>query len=204
MMSRKLISVLISLFAVAFAFAAMAAIRWPTIMMVVTVAFHEEAMAGVDWRAIGLFYGAPYFIASLCLYAAAVLVARRSHGAFGWYVTGCLAGFPCAYLVDFEPGWWRDPGIGEGAVAGAGVIALLLAVAVWDLRRRRPKRVPAALSAAVPDEAAPVPVQVAAPAPSPKPKRRPAGGPFPAAIAANRARFARDGARMLARQRRYR
>lgn len=188
-MSRKLIAVLVSLFAVAFAFGALTAIRWPSIIMVLGFLNEGEAeqageaLAGIDWRQLGIAYGLPYFLAAISLYVASALIAQRRHGAFAWYVMGCIAGFPSIYLVDFEPGWWRDPSAAEGAIAGAGLIAGLLAMAVWDLRRRAPKT-------ARPDAAA-------APA---RPKRP--RGPTPAAIVRQRAMFATHGRKMLERERR--
>ena len=187
-MSRKLIAILVSLFAVAFAFGALTAIRWPSIIMVVSFLNEGtpgEALAGIDWRELGILYGLPYFLAAISLYTASALIARRRHGAFAWYVMGCVAGFPSVYLVDFEPGWWRDPSPAEGAIAGAGVIAVLLAMAVWDLRRRQP-RPERPESEDEPIKAAPV-----------RPR-----GPTPAAIARQRAMFAAEGKKMLERERR--
>ena len=62
-MPRRLIALLIALYAIAFAFGAMAAIRWPSLMMVASFMLEEEAMAGltgIDWRELGIAYGAPY------------------------------------------------------------------------------------------------------------------------------------------------
>lgn len=203
-MPRKLVAVLISLFAVGFAFAAMAAIRWPTIMLAVGFLHNEEAgaaLAGVNWRQLGLIHGAPYFIASLSLYAASAMVARRQRGAVAWYLMGCLAGFPCIYLVSFESGWWRDPSAGEGIVAGLGAVAVLLFFAVWDLRRKPVRAAPAAS----PEEAmVSIPasllaqLQPAAPVAESGPKAR--ARPRSAAIRAAQASYVREGRKMLARQ----
>lgn len=200
-MPRTLVAMLISILAVAFAFGALTAIRWPSIIMVLgwvnegSAAQAAAALDGVDWRQLGLIYGGPYFLASLCFYAASAMIAQRRHGGVLWYLMGCTAGFPSIYLVDFEPGWWRDPSIGEGVLAGAGVIALLLAVAVWDLRKRLPR-------AAQTDKGPAAAVAATGPAPvtKPKPARRP--GPTSAAILRNRALFAAEGRKMLARQKR--
>lgn len=202
-MPRKLVAVLISLFAVGFAFAAMSAIRWPTIMLAVTFLHNENAgaaLSGVNWRQLGLIHGAPYFIASLCLYAASAMISRRQRGAVASYILGCMFGFPCIYLVSFETGWWHDPSAGEGIVAGLGVIALLLFFAVWDLRRKptRPQAtaseeqslvtIPASLLAQL---------QPAAGAPqAPKVPQRPRS----AAIRAAQASYVREGRKMLARE----
>ncbi len=198
-MPRKLVAILISILAIGFAFAAMAAVRWPSIVMAINLASGGAPSAtldGIDWRELGIIYGGPYFLAALCLYASAAMVSARRPGGVKWYLLGCAAGFPCAFLVDFEPDWWRDPSASEGAVAGLAVVAGLLAVAVWDLRLRRHKRQPAPLSASV---ATPPEPQVQ-PQPAPKPPRpRPVapGTPFPNAVARNRAAFIAQGRRSL-------
>lgn len=195
-MPRRLIALLIALYAIAFAFGAMAAIRWPSLMMFAGLMLDKDPMVGlgsVDWRQLGIVYGAPYFLAALCLYASAISLNNKVKGSLIWYGLGCIAGFPCVFLVDFEPGWWRDPSAGEGAVAGAGAGAVLLAIALWNLRRRKrkqPERVKAERVVVSAPEAAP-----------PKPKRR-TYKPVPAAIARQRASFAAEGQRMYARQRR--
>lgn len=200
---------MIAIFAVAFAFGALTAIRWPSIIMVVGFLQEDgagEALAGVDWRQLGLVYGAPYFLAALCLYASAAMAAQHRHGAFTWYVMGCVAGFPCVYLVDFHEGWWTDPTAGEGAVAGAGVIAVLLAVAVWDLRKRKPGGKPKRTPAASGEEMVMVPASmlVQAPPTGPKPVKPAPRAPRSAAIMHQRASFAREGRKMRERQERRR
>ena len=188
-MLRKIIALLITAYAIAFAFGALAAVRWPSIMMAVTATLADAAPAtgfeGVNWRELGIVYGAPYFLAALSFYASAVMVSGRRHGAMTWFLFGAAAGFPCAFMVDFEAGWWRDPSVGEGMVAGAGVAALLLGWAVWELRRRPPQ------PATVP----------AAPAEDPAPVRTPRA-PVSAAILRQRESFAREGQRMAERRRR--
>lgn len=198
-MPRRLISLMIACYAIAFAFGAMAAIRWPSMMMFATLVLDKDPLEGlgaVDWRQLGIVYGAPYFLAALCFYAAAISISKKVRGSLIWYVMGCAAGFPCVFLVDFEAGWWRDPSAGEGAVAGAAAAAILLGIAAWNLRRRVRKPTPA--------PAAEAPVLVVSPAaPEPAPKAKPKyRKPIPAAIARQRALFAADGRRMLERQRR--
>ncbi len=195
-MSRKLISYMVAVMAVAFAFGAMSAIRWPSILMLVglfTETGMEDTLAHFNWREFGILHGIPYFIAAIAFYASAALIARRRPGALNAYLLGCATGFPAAMLVDFEPGWWRDPSAAEGIVAGGGVIAVLLLLAVWDLRfRRRPPRAVALSAAVAPGSDL---------ASGKKKPTRPAGPPS-AAIMATRAQFARDGQKMLARQNR--
>ena len=215
-MPRKIIALLVSLLAVAFAFGAMAAIRWPSIVMILGMINEDNlgpVMADVDWRELGIHYGLPYFLAALCFYTSSVLVTQRRHGALSWYLMGCAVGFPYALLVDFEEGWWRDPSTAEGVVAGAGAIATLLAMAIWDLRKGKKvklKEVPPGEPADAEDETVTIPAalqraiaanpalahQTAAEAPAkPKIMRRP-----PPMVMAQRAHFAREGQKMLAKK----
>ena len=212
-MLRKLIALMITVYAIAFAFGALAAVRWPSIMMVVTATLAEGAPAtgfeNVNWRELGIIYGAPYFLAALCFYASAVMVSSRRAGSLTWFVMGCVAGFPCAFMVDFEAGWWRDPSSGEGAVAGAGVAALMLLAAILELRRKGPgvlaeERAPAKI---VSEETGQEFVVIAARDIEAKEKaskidrRRPQRIVSPA-IARQRAHFAAQGAKMAVRRQR--
>lgn len=203
-MPRRLIALLIALYAIAFAFGAMAAIRWPSLMMVANVMLEDEAavagIAGIDWRQLGIIYGAPYFLAALCLYAAALSLGNKKRSARLWYAMGVVAGFPCVFLVDFEPGWWQDPSAGEGAIAGAAAGAVLLGIAVWELcRKQKPKP---AQPVQPPENAQVVYVQAPVPDAAKKTKQK-VRKPIPAAIARQRAHFAAEGRRMMARQRRH-
>lgn len=200
-MSRQLIALLIAIYAIAFAFGAMAAIRWPSIMMLAAFLLETEAMQGVpaiDWRELGIAYGAPYFLAALCLYASAMMVSQKRRGSVLWYIMGAVSGFPCVFLVDFEAGWWRDPGVWEGAVAGGAAGAILLGFAVWLLRGRKDARRGEKDQSVESDVQQPIAIiQTTVPA-KPKPKRR---RPVPPAIARQRARWAAEGRQMLARER---
>lgn len=201
-MPRRIIALLIALYAIAFAFGAMAAIRWPSLMMMAAFVLEDDAMAGlsgIDWRELGIAYGAPYFLAALCLYASALSLGKKKRSAMIWYLMGCVAGFPCVFLVDFETGWWRDPSVGEGAVAGAAAAAILLGIAVWQLIQK-PKQPVLEQAPQDPAAQAPIIVNPAVEAQPTKPKRR---KPVPAAIARQRAAWAAEGRKMLARQRRY-
>jgi len=202
-MPRRLIAILIALYAIAFAFGAMGAIRWPSIMMLADLFLDNDPVAGVadiNWRELGIIYGAPYFLAALCLYAAALSLGNRQRAARVWYTMGVIAGFPCVFLVDFEPGWWQDPSAGEGAVAGAAAGAVLLGIAVWELCCKRmptPER-PVETSHGQQVIYVQAPVEAAQ-----KPEREIRyRRPVPAAIARQRAHFAAEGRKMRARQRR--
>ena len=206
-MLRKLIASLIALYAIAFAFGALSAVRWPSIMMVVSWMVQDDIASGldaVDWRALGIAYGAPYLLAALCFYCSAVMISGRRSGGVLWYVMGLCAGFPTVYLVSFESGWWQDPSIAEGAVAGAAIGAVLLLSAVYELRKRAPVRAMQHATGA-PAAAAPEPVP-ATPLPEPavaiiRPRASPPKPVFvPAAIARQRASFAAHGRRMNAKR----
>lgn len=163
----------------------------------------DEAMTGltgVDWRQFGIVYGAPYFLAALCLYAAALSLGNKKRSAGIWYILGVAAGFPCVFLVDFEPGWWQDPSAGEGAVAGAAAGAILLGIAVWELCRKKPPKTEPAVQ---PVDGQQVVYVQAPPTESEKPRKKKYRKPVPAAIARQRAHFAAEGRRMMARQRRH-
>ena len=201
-MPRRLIALLVALYAIAFAFGAMAAIRWPSLMMMASFMLEDDTMSGlngIDWRELGIVYGAPYFLAALCFYASALSLNSKKWAARPWFFMGAVAGFPCVFLVDFEPGWWRDPSTGEGAVAGAAAGALLLAIAVLQLTQRA-KSVPAQTAPVAGEE--PQIVYVAPPAQESKTKvKRHVRSPVPAAIARQRAHFAQEGRKMRARRR---
>ena len=171
--------------------------------MVAGFMLEDDAMAGlagVDWRELGIAYGAPYFLSALCLYAAALSLGNKQRSALLWYLMGVIAGFPCVFLVDFEPGWWQDPSTGEGAVAGAAAGAVLLGIAVLELCRK-PKQKPP-VEPIDPTQQQVIYVQAPDPADAAKPVvktkyRR----PVPAAIARQRAHFAAEGRKMMARRR---
>ena len=211
-MLRQLIAILVTCFAIAFAFGALTAVRWPSIMMLVTWLAHDdlaEGLATVNWRELGIDYGGPYLLAALCFYCAAAMIAARRQGAVAWYICGMGAGFPVFYLVTFEPGWWQDPSIAEGGVAGVGAVGVLLLFAVWELRHR-PAR-PVQERPAEVEEAAPVVQTIVIQQPADEgepvivrkhtfgmPKTRP--GFVPAAVARQRASFAHHGRKMAARR----
>ncbi len=203
-MLRKLIAILITVYAIAFAFGALTAVRWPSIMMVMSWMVQDDISGGlesVDWRQLGIAHGGPYLLAALCFYCSAAMIAARRPGGVLWYVMGLFAGIPCLYLVTFEHGWWHDPSTAEGAVAGACAGAVLLLLAVWELRLRKVKPVPAEAEAAPMVLSSPVILQQ--PQAAPVVVARPAKPVFvPAAIARQRASFAAHGRKMQARRRR--
>lgn len=138
-MARRLIYLLLTAYAIAFAFGAMTAVRWPSIVMVLGWIVTDDVIGGLnalDWRELGITHGGAYLLASVCYYASGATLAARKPGAVLWYVMGLAASIPAVFLVHFDPDWWLDPSAGEGALAGLVAGALLLFVAVWELRWR--------------------------------------------------------------------
>jgi hypothetical protein len=202
-MLRKLIALMVLCYALAFAFGAMTAVRWPTLMMMIGWMADGDVAGGVsnaDWRELGIAHGAPYLLASLCFYAASVMISARREGSIAWYIFGCAAGFPVAYLVSFETNWWANPSAAEGAVAGAGVAAILLGIAIWDLRKRPAQQTKVSESS--------LPVLQLVPQSAPEPQIQPVAPTImrrkpvmvPAAIARQRASFAAYGRKMNAKR----
>lgn len=209
-MYRLTTSLLTALLAILFAFGALVSVRWPSLIMaggLISSGEMADGLAGVDWRQLGVTYGAPYFLAALCFYFSALATSNRRHGAFTWFLFGCGAGFPVAFFVDFEAGWWRDPSLGELSVINAAALAVLLAWAIWDLRQR------SVVEEEAPEDAAPETYTIEElqeyleqadfevepePEAAVRPRRR---GPVPAAIARQRQMFAEQGRKQIARQR---
>lgn len=173
-MPRRLISLLLTGLAIAFAFGAMTAVRWPSIVMVMGWIVSDDLAGGlnaVDWRKLGIAHGGAYLLAAVCYYAAAATIAARKRGAVLWYIMGMAASIPTIFLVHFDPEWWLNPSAGEGAMAGLAAAALLLLIAVWELRYRSPEELAEEREML---EAAPAPVVYqAAPVVAAPRKRRP-------------------------------
>ncbi len=140
-MLRRLIAILLTVYAIAFAFGALTAVRWPSIVMVMGWIVADDVangMSGVNWRELGIAHGAAYLFAALGYYASGATLAARKGGAVGWYLFALAFSIPSVFLVHFDPLWWQDPSAGEGAMAGLMAGALLLLIAVWELRRQPP------------------------------------------------------------------
>ncbi len=190
-MARRLVANLVALYAVAFAFAAIMALRLPTLAILSGVVGGDglaQGFAGIDWRRLSIYLALPYTLASLFFFASAALLARRRHGALAWFANGGIAGFPCLFLFEFSAGWWASPSPIEQAALWGATGTLALAMAIWSLRR------PGGLFAVRPAE------KGAAGADDGRAKRRRAG-PTSAAIIRQRESFARHGRAMMARRR---
>ena len=138
-MLRRLIAILLTVYAIAFAFGALTAVRWPSIVMVMGWIVQDDVadgLKGVNWRELGIAHGAAYLFAAIGYYAAGATIAGRKGGAVGWYLLALAASIPSVFLVHFDPLWWQDPSAGEGAMAGLMAGAVLLFIAVWELRKR--------------------------------------------------------------------
>ncbi len=202
-MLRKLIAFQIFIYAFVFAFAALTAVRWPSIMMLAGLFFGDalpDAMKQTDWRLIGLAHGAAWLLAAFCFYASAQTLSGKRPGAFIWYCFALVAAVPCLLLHEWPPMWWQTLPPLEGAMLGGAIGAVLLFFAVSAYRDPAQESVPQTadeveaeiqrLEAELTTAAAlPEPVTVAAPAP--KKKRRPIR-PGPA-ILRQRASFAKYG-----------
>jgi len=141
-MPRRLICLLLTAYAIAFAFGALTAVRWPSIAMVMGWMMTDEVAEGlnsVDWRQLGIAHGGAYLLAAVCYYASAATLAARKKGAVLWYVMALAASIPAVFLVHFDPEWWLNPSAREGALAGLAAGAALLLLAVWELRYRAPR-----------------------------------------------------------------
>ncbi|MDP3460474.1 MAG: hypothetical protein Q8S09_14490 [Hyphomonas sp.] len=141
-MLRRLIAILLTVYAIAFAFGALTAVRWPSIVMVmgwIVTDDVERGLGGVNWRELGITHGAAYLFAALGYYASGATLAARKGGAVGWYIFALAFSVPSVFLVHFDAGWWHNPSAGEGAMAGLMAGAVLLLAAVWELRKRPPE-----------------------------------------------------------------
>lgn len=198
-MARQTTAFIIAIYAIGFAFAALAAVRWPS-LVAIAGAFTNGASplaelgALADWRELGIWYGTPYFLSALFFYAASTQVQRRRPGGVASFILGVMTGFPPFLVFDFQPGWWQAPTDFETVVLGASAFTVLLFGFVWELRVSPPEEAPEIVEAPV--LAAPVIVRHVAKA---KPVRR---GPVPAAIAMQRASFAAHGRRQMERRQR--
>lgn len=203
-MYRPTTSFLTALLAILFAFGALVSVRWPSLIMaggLVGTGDVASGLADVNWRQLGVTYGGPYFLAALCFYFSALATYNRRHGAFTWFVFACAAGFPVAFFVDFEAGWWRELSLTELCVLNAAALSILLAWAVWDLRQRRNIAAEPAYHHEHEEEYELEDfIEEIEPEPAPvRPARR--RGPMPAAIMRQRQMFAAQGRKQLARQR---
>ncbi len=136
MVMRRTISLVISLYAILFAFGALTAVRWPTIVMVMEWIVKDDlagGLAGVKWRELGLAHGGAYLLAALCYYISAAFLSSRRPGALAWYGLALAASVPCLFLAPFSSGWWRNPTPAEGVIIALAGGALLLLFAVLEL-----------------------------------------------------------------------
>lgn len=221
-MLRRLIAFQIFILALAFAFAALTAMRWPSLMLLANLFLADTQMAGldkVDWRLIGLAHGGAWMLAAFCFYAAALTLAGRRKGSLIWYVFGLAASLPCLVMLKTVPtGLAAIPAL-DGVIFGGAVAALLLLAAVWELRLRpapeiaseepapkpepEPETEPEPERAIISDDADDTAIivrrrGVASPTPAAEAPRR--KSPVPPAIQRQRESFARHGRKMRTRQ----
>lgn len=173
-MPRRLIAILLTVYAIAFAFGALTAVRWPSIVMVMGWIVRDDVangLSGLNWRELGIAHGSAYLFAALGYYAAGAILAARKGGAVGWYLFALAFSIPSVFLVHFDANWWENPSAAEGAMAGLMAGAVLLFIAVWELRKRPPEDLAGAEEA---DEASALrPARLRAVAEKPPKKKQP-------------------------------
>lgn len=213
-MLRSIIAITIALYAIGFAFAALAAVRWPSLLMMAALFDNGSGVATalnekMDWRELGLSFGLANLVAAFFFYSCATCVARRKAGSIIFYILGVGIGFVPLMVFNFEADWWQNPDTFQQIVLFSGVMTVFLFGALLELdRARKAARKEAARQAkqsgmivdkvnvppAVTVGAAPAQVQATAPA-----MKRVRRKPVPAAIARQRASFAAHGRRAKAR-----
>lgn len=207
-MTRLCVALITALYAIAFAFLAIMAVRWPSVLAL--SALLSDGASGtadvaslINWRQLGLFYGGIYFFAALCFYSCSTLIQRKGRGAFGAFVMGTIAGFPLLTLFDFSAQWWLAPNLFEQIVIGAAGFAVLLMPVIRALapQKKRRKAEPAEAMQSVmgvqADGTQTIVMIPQAAKPQAQPRRR---KPVPPAIARQRASFAAHGRRALAKR----
>ena len=206
-MLRNCVAFLIALYAIGFAFAALAAVRWPTLLMLAAV-FGDNASAlnaQINWQELGLVYGLIYLVSGYFFYTASSLISSRRRGSILSYIAGVGIGFPPFLIFYFDAGWWQDPDTYEQIVLFAGVLSIFLFGLILELNRtRQQNRTPEAVEGLNSSMGEPIlltrpVVFVPAEPVLPKPRRR---KPVPAAIMRQRQSFAQHGRKMHARRRR--
>ncbi|MEM7662292.1 MAG: hypothetical protein AAF292_08570 [Pseudomonadota bacterium] len=195
---------LIAIYAIGFAFVALAALRWPSLLMIGAAFAYTgnpitEIHTAISWREIGLLYGTPYFLAALFFYAASHQVQRRGRGSIVAFLFGVTLGFPPFLIFDFQPGWWGHPSLFESVMMGAAAVTSLIFMMIWQLRWRAPEpEKPLVLDTAI-VRVPTAPVIASEPKPAAIQKTVIRRRPVPPAIARQRASFAAHGRRQLAR-----
>jgi MFS family permease len=221
-MLRSIIAITIALYAIGFACAALAAVRWPSLLMMAALFDNGSGVATalnekMNWRELGLSFGLAYLVAAFFFYSCATCVARRKAGSIIFYILGVGLGFVPLMVFNFEADWWQSPDTFQQTVLFSGVMTLFLFGALLELdRARKAARKDAArqgkqlrmtteqgnVSPAMTIGAAPVsaPVLDSVPAPVSAPAmKRARRKPVPAAIARQRESFAAHGRRARSR-----
>jgi len=208
LMTRLCLALITALYAIAFAFLAIMAVRWPSLLAIAALVSDgtsgtSDVSALISWRQLGLFYGGLYLFAAMCFYACSTLVQRKKRGAVTAFGLGVLAGFPFLALFDFSANWWQAPTLFEQITIGAAIFSLFLMPAIRAVTPNNPsKRENKRQSTSQESGATVQPLTVinsAHPAPkSVQAKRH--RKPVPAAIARQRESFAAHGRRALARR----
>lgn len=211
-MARRMLPFIIIIYAAAFAFAAMTALRLPSMALIQQLAFEygmgpeAPGIAEIDWRHVSILLGGPYLAAAFCFYISAVLIRARLRLGGVFFKLGTGLGFASIFLFEFRAEWWQAPTIWEMVVAGAacatGLIYLgIIYIYEFENPADRERKAPPHTEPVIPPEpvmeaepAAPIPAR-----PKRRPRRRapqPIMGPSPAIIR-QRAAMAAAGRKML-------
>ena len=215
-MLRSSIALIVAIYAIGFALAALTAVRWPSLLMLAAFLGEggnalQDVQALVSWRELGLTYGLAYLIAAFFFYSASTLISRAGRGSVVCYILGAGIGFPPFLLFDFEPGWLQSPDTFEQIVLGAAVFTVILFSAVLELSGKKrsinqesatpkPLILNQKITSAQATDPIRVPAQVLPLQSTPAPMKQKGRKPVPAAIARQRACFAAHGRRARARQ----
>ena len=102
---------IVTIYAIAFAFGALTAVRWPSIVMVMGWIVQDDVKGGLDgvnWRELGIVHGAAYLFAALGYYASSALLGDPQGRCCQLVsVRACRLGAISVFLVHFNPNWWK-------------------------------------------------------------------------------------------------
>jgi len=208
-MLRHIVSLSVALYAIGFAFLALASVRWPSLLTLASLFGEKAGVVGeieglLNWRELGLTYGLAYLVTALCFYFSSTLIGRGKRSAIVFYVIAIGTGFLPLMLLDFEPGWWQHPNRFEQIVMFAAIVAVFILSLIWELGGKKTDEAEHKRARVEQDQVLLDQIIVPMNAPKPRKGAKVKGsvrkGPVPPAIARQRASFAAHGRRARARQ----
>lgn len=213
-MARRMLPFIIVIYAAAFAFAAMTALRLPSMALIQQLAFEygfgpqAPGLGEIDWRHVSILLGGPYLAASFCFYISAVLIRARLRLGGLFFKFGVGLGFASVFLFEFRSEWWQAPSLWETVVlAAACATALIYLGIIWiyefetpnEKREERQAEAEQLLPAEPKPVSEPQPIPIATKPKRPPKPRHPVRRPSPAVLR-QRAAMAEAGRRMLAKR----